>query len=293
MSPSNSAPVTVPEVSAPASSANLGPGFDCLAVGLELRCTVTAEPSTEWSVEHRGQECPPPGSEDIVLVAAQKAIGDKQPLRLTVVNDIPIGRGLGSSAAASAAGAAVAWLTLNDDPDPRRVYHLVTEMEGHPDNAAAAVYGGLTLVPPNREPVRLPWHPSLHLVLAIPDQPLSTSLARAAVPEEVPIEVTVRSLGRMGALVAGLLTGDPVMLDVASGDELHEEPRGGIRPEVARLMNVARRAGAWHAAWSGAGPSVIALVEATAVARVARALAMPGIVVLRPAIATVGLHRLA
>jgi len=283
----------VPEVSAPASSANLGPGFDCLAVALDLRCTVAAESASEWSVVHHGSEAPQVGSDDAVLTAARRAVGDHQPLVLTVHNQIPIGRGLGSSAAASAAGAAAAWLTIGDDPDPRRVLHLVTEMEGHPDNAAAAVYGGLNLIPPNGEPVRLPWHPSLQAVLAVPEQPLATALARAAVPSEVPTEVAVRSLGRMGALVAGLLTGDPVLLDMAAGDELHEEPRGGIRPEVSRLIEVARRAGAWHAAWSGAGPSVIALVESKMAGRVAAALMQPGIVVMRPAIATVGLQRLA
>lgn len=259
------------EASAPASSANLGPGFDCLALGLELRCAVQAEAAASWSVAHDGPCRPEEGSFDAVLAAARAAVD--QPLALRVDNHIPIGMGLGSSAAAYATGAAAAWRAVGVDPDPQRVFRLVAELEGHPDNAAAAVFGGLVLVTAHGEALRLPWHPQLRVVVAVPSVPLATVESRKAVAATHPLPVIVRSLSRMGALVAGILTADASLLAAAGGDEIHESSRGGVRPEVADLMDAARSGGALHAAWSGAGPSVIALVDAARLDSVLDALA--------------------
>lgn len=249
----------MPTASAPASSANLGPGFDVLALALELRCTVTATPAERWEVIHIGPE-QPLGGDDLVLEAAQRARGGEGPLRITVDNNIPIGRGLGSSAAVAAAAAGAAWRTSGWEPHPRTIFELVAEMEAHPDNAAAAAYGGLVLCTPGGEVHNLDLHPSLVPVIAIPERPLPTSEARSLLADSFPRDVVVRSLGRIGALVAGLVSGDHVLLAAAARDELHEAPRNQHRPEVANLMDVARGAGAVHACWSGAGPSVLALV---------------------------------
>ncbi len=246
--------------SAPASSANLGPGFDVLALALELRCAVEASPDERWSVRHVGPEYPA-GHFDNVLEAARRAVGDDRPLSLVVDNRIPIGRGLGSSAAAAVAGAAAAWRAVGDDAHDRAVFDLVANMEEHPDNAAAAVYGGLVLCTPDGEVHRLPLRPGLVPILAVPDQTLATRDARAALSPAVPREVAVRSLGRVAALVGGLLLGDGVLLAAAHGDEMHEDPRNRLRPEVAELIETARSAGAFYACWSGAGPSVLALSE--------------------------------
>lgn len=247
------------EASAPASSANLGPGFDCLALALELRCRVVAVPAPAWSVEHI-QEDAPALEDDAVLAAARRAVGDDRPLALHVDSDIPLGRGLGSSAAARAAGAAAAWRALEGEADPERVFELVAEMEDHADNAAAAVHGGLVLVGAGGETHRLPFPDSLAVAVIVPDRPLSTAQARLVLPDVVDQGVAVRSLARVGALMAGLLIPErPELLAAAGGDELHERPRSALRPEVGGLMREALDAGALHVAWSGAGPSVLAL----------------------------------
>lgn len=251
--------------SAPASSANLGPAFDTLAIALDLRCHVSAEASEEWSVEHRGDHKPASAADDGVLMAARRAAGDDNPMRLVVSNEIPLGKGLGSSAAAFVAGSAAALRLLHGEATPDHVFRVANDLEGHPDNVAASVYGGLILVPAEGMPVRLPIHPSIHVVVGVPRSELSTSAARTAVARSFDRDVLVRSLGRVSALVAGLLTADPELFAAAHGDEIHEGPRAGMSPEVDTLIAVARRSGALHAARSGAGPSVVALATSESV----------------------------
>ena len=259
--------------SAPASSGNLGPGFDAFALALEMRCEVTAEPADGWSVDHIGPEVLPDGAHDLVLAAAQKAVGDR-PLRLTVANTIPLSRGLGSSSAAAAASAAAAFGAIEGAVDHRRVFDLVTEFEGHADNSGAAVYGGLIAVDPHGELIRLPMSDRWHVVVAIPSYGLSTAEARAVLAPTVDRQAVVRNLGRVTALVEGLRTGEPAMLARAGGDEFHETTRAHLHPRADALMDAARRAGAAHAAWSGAGPTVICFAHGAEVERVSAALAM-------------------
>ena len=263
--------MTTAQASAPASSANLGPGFDCLALALEIRCRVSASPSEQWSVQHVGSQRPGTGAGDAVLEAAQRAVGERHPLALTVDNDVPIARGLGSSSAAAASGALAAFRATGVEPDPRQVFEVVNEMEGHPDNAGAAVYGGFVLATEHHVH-RLPWSGTLRVLVAVPDDPFPTPQARLALPPAYPAEAVVRSLGRVAALVAGLLAGDGTILDDAHGDEIHEATRSRLRPDVAALIRTARNAGAAHASWSGAGPSVLALVDERSMAHVSDAL---------------------
>lgn len=258
-------------VRVPASSANLGPGFDVLALALELRCRVRAVPAQEWAIEHVGEERPE-GSADAVLVAAQRAVGIEHPLGLTVDNQIPIGKGLGSSAAAATAGAVAAWRAHGEEPEDRQVFDLVAAMEDHPDNAAASVYGGLVLCAHDGSVLRLPLHPGLIPLVAVPDSTLATNEARAALPDRLERATVVRSLSRLAALVAGLISGDEHLLAAAAGDEMHETPRNSLRPEAGEAVAAARAAGAAHASWSGSGPAVVALVDPANVVRVARAL---------------------
>jgi homoserine kinase len=277
------------ESSAPASSANLGPGFDVLAIALDLRCVVQAEESDEWRIHHGDGQRPEEDSDDAVMAAAMKAVGSDRPLALHVRNEIPIGRGMGSSAAAIAAGAAAALGVVDQPVDHDRVFELTAEIEGHPDNAAAAVYGGRVLVPAEGRPMRLPIHPSLRPVVAIPESVFLTSDARRILPESVGRRVAVRTVARAAALVAGFLTGDAALLAAAHGDEMHEQPRSGIHPATAHMVDRARDAGALHAAWSGSGPSVVAIVDGRTESAVAAALTTEGVRVLRPAVAAEGL----
>lgn len=275
--------------SAPGSSANLGPGFDTLALALEIRCTVTAETSDHWLVEHLGEHRPPNVESDGVLVAARKAIGDDNPLKISVSNDIPLGKGLGSSAAAFVAGTAAALRAVHGDAAPDHVFRIAGELEGHADNVAAAVYGGLVLVPAEGMPMRLPIHPSLRFVIGVPETQLPTTAARTAVPNSFSREILVRSLARVSSLTAGLITADPGLLAAAHGDEIHEGPRTDLSPEVDNLSRVAKSAGALHAARSGAGPAVIAVAGPESVAAIERAFAENGATPLTLSIASTGL----
>ncbi len=249
------------EASASASSANLGPGFDCLALALELRCSVRAESSSEWSVSHDGDQRIAADSEDFVLTAAQRAVGTDRPLQLTVTNAIPVGKGLGSSSAALAAGALAAWRAVGESHPTERLFELVADLEGHPDNAAAAVYGGLVLVDALGQPHRLPWNPRFMPIVLIPAESLSTRKARTVLPASYSRGAVISSVARATSLVAGLLAGDTDLVRASGGDEIHEAPRNAYVPEVAKRIRAALDAGAVHAAWSGAGPSVIAIVE--------------------------------
>lgn len=257
-------------------------------MALSPRCVVRARVADEWSVAHNGAHRPVPGEADGVMAAAQRAIGDR-PLAIEVDNNVPLARGLGSSASAFVAGAAAALRAVGDDASPDRVFRIAADMEGHADQAAAAVYGGLVLIPAEGMPMRLPIHPSLRPVVGVPESRLPTAKARAVLPTSYGRDVMIRSLARMAALTAGLTTGDPEMLAAAHGDEVHEAPRVELSPEVAEMIDVARRAGALHAARSGAGPSVLALATQETAEKVAAAFAEWGANVIDDPVETTGL----
>jgi homoserine kinase len=275
------------EASAPASSANLGAGFDTLALALDTRCRVRAEPAGDWSIEHRGPHAPEPGARDAVLAAAQLAVGLDRPLHLSVENLIPVARGLGSSAAASAAGALAAWRAGGIEWDRKQLFRFVAELEGHPDNAAAAVFGGLQAATTGGQAHMLSLHSGLLPVVAVPAAELLTSEARSVLSDTLTRPGVVRSLRRIVALIEGLRNGDPELLAAAAGDEIHEEPRSHMSPITGRLVAASRSAGALYACWSGAGPSVLALTDAARRPSVVAALELvvgAGGVVMSPAI---------
>lgn len=274
--------------SAPASTANLGPGFDCIAMALSPRCVVRARLADEWSVTQLGGHRPGEVEHDGVAAAARHIVGDR-PLAIEVANEVPLGRGIGSSAAAFVAGTAAALRAIGDEASPDRVFRAAADIEGHADQVAAATYGGLVLAPAEGMPLRLPLHPSLRPVVAVPEAKLPTHEARAVLPDRYLRDVVIRTVARTTALTAGLITGDPEMLAAAHGDELHESPRDALSPEVGKLIDVARRAGALHAARSGAGPSVVAITTVETVDRVAQAFREWGANVIADPVETQGL----
>jgi homoserine kinase len=240
--------------SAPASSANLGPGFDVLALALDLRCEVEAVDADEWSVTSNGR----PVDEDTEAMVREVA-GDG-PKAVFIRSAIPESRGLGSSASVRVATAAAVAGGGGGPVDREHLLRVVSAAEGHADNAAAAVYGGLVFVDATGAVHRLGVHPSIVVVIAVPSVTLATDEARAALPDSVPRALAVRTSARVAGLIEGLRTAEPAALAAARGDEMHEAPRAALAPVTTRLVEEALGAGALHAAWSGAGPSAIAFV---------------------------------
>ncbi len=271
--------------SASASSANLGPGFDCLALALDLRAAATATPSDDWRVESDGA----PAEEATAFVRSVADVaGIDRPYHVTIASEIPRCSGLGSSAAVATAVLAAMWRAGGTEPSAQDVFEAVRRVEGHGDNAAAAAFGGLVVVL-GRSVRRLILHESLIPIVAVPRSALATSEARLALPASVSHDAAARSVARAVFLTEGLRTGDPEAFVRAAGDELHEGFREHLSPVSHELMLAARRNGALHAAWSGAGPSVLAWANEATADAVAEAMA--GIVardgeVVRPGVGT-------
>jgi homoserine kinase len=230
-------------ISVPASVANLGPGFDVLAMAVDLWLEVEAEESDEPEWEFEGE-------------GAERLQGEPNPLSVLAMrgwvrNGIPVGVGLGSSAAARVAAAS---LRGSEDPigDAGRE-------EGHYDNAAAAVMGGVVAVVED-EVYGLPV-PELEVALFIAPSPLATSLARSVLPEQVSRADAVFNLSRLAALIQIMHSREWSRLDMALEDRLHQPHRLPLFPWVEEVMVAAREAGAYGAALAGAGPSVFALCE--------------------------------
>lgn len=252
------------EASAPGSSGNLGPGFDTLALAVSLRCTATAEPSETMTITEHGSTTRLEQG-DMIYRAVDMAVG--RPMHITLSNEIPRARGLGSSGAVTSAAAAAAMKSVGDDGGRIKVFEISAELEGHADNPAASVFGGLVAATSSGiKQMRL--HDSLTLVAGIPDAKLRTVDARRVLPESVSREVVARTISRLSFLVVGLVDGDVDALSQAGGDEIHEAPRAELSPVSGELMEAARRAGAAHACWSGAGPTVLAFVTTASRGRV-------------------------
>lgn len=261
-------------VSAPATTANLGAGFDCLALALDLRNEVTfAVRDTGLSVSATGEGVAlapraaqvPLDATNLVVRAAEKVfdLTGRRPLGLAVtqINAVPLGSGMGSSAATTVCGLAAANALVVGGLTPHDLLRLALVMEGHPDNAAAAIFGGLTLVSAaeaNAALVRSLPTPPLTVVIALPAFALATAEARAALPAQVPLKDAVFNIGRALFTVQALTTGDTELLQWAIADRLHQPYRRKLIPGYDAVEQAALRAGALAVALSGAGPSLIA-----------------------------------
>lgn len=264
-------------VRVPASSANLGPGFDILAIAVGLYLEVDAEPAEGAPVVLEGPDLR--GGGDLVLDGLRRvasAVGRPCPgCRLRVRSDIPVARGLGSSAAALVAGMLVGNRLLGDPLDRAALLRLACEAEGHGDNVAAALYGGVALAVPTAtgwlyRPLTLAR--PLRAVVFVPEQTALTREARAVVPESVPRADAVANAARCALLVLALVEGRFEHLAEAMDDRLHQPYRARIFPYLPHLIAAAREAGAYGACLSGAGPSVLALAEPAAAEEVRIAL---------------------
>lgn len=238
----------------PASSANLGPGFDALALALDLSVEVSVEPAERLHVtsEGEGADLPCDATHLAAVVACRVAGTDR--LRIHVRSAIPVSRGLGSSAALAVAAAAAAGAGVEG------ALAEATIVDGHPENAAASVLGGLvaaTMVGERPVAERLPLDSGLGFVVLVPDRQLATKAARSALPAMVPHGDAAFNLSRMGILIAGLADRTRLIAEAAQ-DRLHQPPRSALFPEAPALLAALVDAGALASCWSGAGPCLLA-----------------------------------
>lgn len=260
-------------VRVPATSANLGPGFDTLGLALAQYDDLTveaAEPGVlEIEVTGVGAESVPRDERHLVVRSIRYALdrlGVASPgLRVRAVNSIPHGRGMGSSGAAIVAGVMAA-AGLAGDPaatSGEEVLRIATELEGHPDNVAPCIFGGLTIAWMNADGTprskRLLVHRAVSLVVLVPSETMSTKLARSLQPESVPHEDAIFNVSRSALLVAALVQSPELLLE-ASEDRLHQNYRAAAMPRTAQLIESLRAEGL-AAVVSGAGPSVLVLCD--------------------------------
>ena len=264
-------------VEVPASSANLGAGYDCIGVALGLTNRIEVEVrgwsrgEVELTVQGEG-EGELGGDRDNRCVqgieAALREVRGELPegigWRIEMHNEIPLARGLGSSAAATVAGLVAGNALLGEPLTSADLLRLATAIEGHPDNAAAALLGGFTVSAPidgGVEALRFDAPRDLRAVLFIPDLRLPTAEMRAALPDQVPLADAVANLTRVAVGVAGMATGRFDLLRVLTVDRLHEQYRAKVYPQLPQLVEAARGAGAIGACLSGAGSTVLAFSD--------------------------------
>ena len=256
---------TFPSVRIPASTSNLGSGFDCLGLALDLWLEARLVEGSS-SARYEGTLGGLDPARDIIATT----LGDHgipHGFHLEARSDIPIGKGLGSSAAALAGALALVQLAAGRGIDRDAVFREATRVEGHPDNAGPAVYGGLFLASVPRS--RLSLHPSLAVALAVPEASVSTKAARALLPATVPREVAIGQAARAAALVRGLTTGDGDLLRFGMEDLIAVPRRRELIPGFDGAVEAGRAAGAYGVTISGAGSAVLAFTGRDLARRVA------------------------
>jgi len=261
-------------VLAPATTANLGPGFDCLGMSVDLWNRLDVLPAgsdrntplVEVIGEGAGEL--PIDNGNLVYQAMEFLFREAEeslpPLRLICHNQVPLSRGLGSSAAAIASGLVAANALCRHSFPPNELLEMAATIEGHPDNVAAAILGGLRLVISDQNrlytvPISVP--SEVHAVLLVPEVRIATEDARRVLPDLVSVADAVYNLGRIALLVAGMTTNHPEYLRVATQDRLHQPYRQAIFPEMRLIFKAARDAGALGVFLSGSGSTIMALTQ--------------------------------
>lgn len=244
-------------VRVPASSANLGPGFDALALALNLYVEVSLEPHDEIVLSAEGYGSELDDVETHLGVRVAKELLGMEGFRLHVKSEIPLARGLGSSAALAVAVAAAA--------GSHHALEIGTHIDGHAENAAASVFGGFvtaSLVDQTISAVKLPLDPELRFVVAIPDRPLATEKARSVLPTTVTYQDVAFNLSRVAMLVTGLSDHRRLLRD-AMDDRLHQPYRMPLLPFASDVLNAMVEGGGLTSCWSGAGSTLLGVATET------------------------------
>jgi len=243
-------------VRVPASSANLGPGFDSFAAALDLWLDLRVTEAGEFSV---ATGLPLPTDRSNLAVRAFERIHPADGLRFEIASEIPLSGGLGSSAAAIVAGLLAAACLTRSDADFQA---LASEIEGHPDNVAAALLGGIVIVAHGAQHSFEP-PPDLAAVLVVPRDGVPTEQARAALPAQVPLADAADNVAHGALLMLGLATANQGLIARGLHDHLHQPYRARLYPRSAELRKQAAALGALGATISGAGPTILFWVEAS------------------------------
>ncbi len=255
-------------VQVPATTANLGPGFDCLGMALQLYNSVEMSVTPSGLlIEVQGEGSPdiPRNEDNLVYQAALKVFkqaGYRPPgLKIKLNNNIPVARGLGSSTACIVGGMIAANIISGNHLNQKDIINLAYGMEGHPDNVCAAIIGGIVVAVPADGEVRclkIPPPKNLRAAVTIPEFPLFTRTSREVLPQQVPMSDVIFNLGRVALLVSALYTGDINQFGVAMEDRVHQPYRTTLVPGMKKVFAAAKLAGAKGITLSGAGPAIIA-----------------------------------
>ena len=237
-------------VRVPASSANLGPGFDVLAAALALHVELEVEETGRFAVHTDLQIA---RDRRNLAVRAFETLHPADDFEFTIRSDVPLSGGLGTSAAAYVAGLMAADSLFELDAP---LLHNATRLEGHPDNAAAALLGGFVVCVGARA-ARFDIPAGLESILVVPHKHVLTARARAALPNQVPLSDAVHNVGHASMLVLGLARGDWDLVSAGLHDRLHQPRRASLYPQSMALVRRAKELGALGATISGAGPSVL------------------------------------
>ncbi|MFC4354897.1 homoserine kinase [Chryseomicrobium palamuruense] len=259
------------EIRVPASSANLGPGFDCLGLALPFFLTVHASPSEKWKITNQTEHLPvglQPQDHLLVRTAlwtAEKYGQSLPPCDVELSSEIPLARGLGSSAAAIVGGIQLANEMANLKLSCEEIVHLASELEGHPDNVAAAVYGEVVVAIDlgSRTEVMKLHAADFYWLVAIPNNELKTSVARGVLPDTYQRDTAVKSSAVANMLVAALSIGDAEKVGFyMEQDNFHEPYRFSLIEHAEAFRRDVKRLGAFGTSISGAGPTLLSLVPA-------------------------------
>jgi len=263
------------KVRVPATTANLGPGFDCLGLALKLYNTVECEmlnveckQPVNIEIEGEGENTLPKDEKNIVYQAIKRVFNTlhitHHTLHIHLINHIPLARGLGSSAAARIGGLVAANRLCGNDLTNQEILKIATQLEGHPDNVVSAFFGGLCVSILDKKEVnyvKLNFPKDLNVVLCIPELTISTEKARKILPKKIPLPEVVFSSSRVALLLSALNQKKYDLLKLAMEDKLHQPYREKLIPGMKKVFQSAYSAGALGVALSGSGSSILALSQ--------------------------------